>query len=131
MISVLQPWRLHEHRNISVSVWSFEQTEPDDAGRRDPGGSLWTTLLICVITMYSLKVFFFFFFSSWIWRFLLYLWFFFLFFFFWLDLTFLFIVQIDHFQCKWIQLDCNNFRCSLETWVHGPNLSIQVFLFYL
>lgn len=40
-----QSGRLHEHGNISVSVWSSEQTEPTDARQRDAGRSVRPTLL--------------------------------------------------------------------------------------
>lgn len=43
-----QPWRLHEHRNISVSLWSSEPTEPADAGQRATERSFWSTLLMSV-----------------------------------------------------------------------------------
>ena len=43
-----QPWRLHQHRNISVSLRSSEPTEPADAGQRAAGRSFWSTLLMCV-----------------------------------------------------------------------------------
>lgn len=47
-LSCQQPRRLHEHRNFSVALWSSEQTEPADAGWRDAGRSLWSTLLTSV-----------------------------------------------------------------------------------
>lgn len=43
---VLQPWGLHERRNVSVAVWSSEQAEPNDAGRWHPGRSFRPALLI-------------------------------------------------------------------------------------
>lgn len=47
-VSCHQPWRLHEHRNISVPLWSSQQTEPADAGQWDAGWSFWSTLLTSV-----------------------------------------------------------------------------------
>lgn len=41
-----QAWRLHEHRNISVSLWSSKQTKPANAGQWAAGWSLRSALLM-------------------------------------------------------------------------------------
>lgn len=59
-----QSGRLHEHGNISVSVWSSEQTEPADAGQRDAGRSVRPTLLNSSSCSFLLSTVFFFFFKE-------------------------------------------------------------------
>ena len=57
-----QPGQLHEHGNISVSVWSSEQTEPANARQRDAGRSVRPTLLNSTCSFFFVVFFFFFFF---------------------------------------------------------------------
>lgn len=59
-----QSGRLHEHGNVSVSVWSSEQTEPADAGQRDAGRSVRPALLNCSAWSFLLSTVFCFFFKE-------------------------------------------------------------------